>query len=60
MANVKDNPKVATVTCRVEPKIKRQLEDIANADRRSISSLATILLEEALQARNSKETAEVA
>jgi hypothetical protein len=55
MASVKEE----TVSCRVDPVIKRKLEKIAKEERRSISSLAAILLEKALQARSSenRETA---
>ena len=51
MAQVKEE----TVTCRVLPSVKRQLRKIADEEKRSISSLAAILLEAALQARQSKE-----
>ena len=45
------SPKEETVTCRVQPSIKRQLSKIAEQEKRSISSLAAILLEQALQAK---------
>jgi len=51
------SPKEETVTCRVQPSIKRQLSKIAEQEKRSISSLAAILLEQALNARQSKEQA---
>ena len=50
-------PKEETVTARVEPKVKRQVEKIAAIERRTISSAAAILLEEALEARQSQEQA---
>jgi hypothetical protein len=49
------SPKEETVTARVSPKIKREIAKIAADERRTISSLAAILLESALQARQSKE-----
>jgi hypothetical protein len=47
-------PKEETVTARVDPKIKRQIAKIAADERRTISSAAAILLEQALAARQSQ------
>jgi hypothetical protein len=49
------NPKEQTVTCRVPEATKRKIAKIAKEEQRSISNLAAILLESALQARQSKE-----
>ena len=47
-------PKEETITCRVEPKVKRLVAKIAAEERRTISTVTAFLLEEALQARQSK------
>ena len=49
-----------TIQVVVDPKFKKQLKAQAEAEQRSVSNLAAILLEQALQARQSKETVEAA
>lgn len=46
---------ITTVQVVVDPKLKKQLKAQAEAERRSLSQTAAILLEEALQARKSKQ-----
>ena len=53
MATTKTEPVVA----RVPESTKRKIARLAEEEKRTISNLATILLEEALQARKSKEAA---
>lgn len=47
---------MATTTIQVvaDPKLKKELRELAKAEKRSVSNVAAILLEEALQARQSK------
>jgi hypothetical protein len=40
-----------------DPKLKRDVRELAKAEKRSVSSTAAILIEEALRARQSKEQA---
>jgi hypothetical protein len=46
-----------TIQVVVDEKIKRELRGLAKAENRTLSNLAATLLEAALQARQSKESA---
>lgn len=50
-------PKVHHLTTRVEPKIRRDVEEVAIKERRTLSQMVSVLILEALEARNSKEQA---
>jgi len=49
--------KVQHLTTRVEPKIRRDVEEVAIKERRTLSQMVSVLILEALEARNSKEQA---
>jgi len=50
-------PKRQYLTTRVEPKVKREVKDIADREQRTVSQVVSILLSEALQARQSQKAA---
>jgi len=49
--------KAEYLTSRVEPAIKAQIEALAHKERRTISQTVALLIEQPLQARQSKEQA---
>lgn len=49
---VKQEKKLAHMTARIPPAIKKRVETLAAKDRRSYSAMVIILIEEALDARN--------
>lgn len=51
------NPNEVVLSCRVSKETKRELKKIAKEERRTLASCTALLLEAALQERQSKETA---
>ena len=49
------NPNEVVLSCRVSKETKQQLKKMAKEDRRTMASFAAMLLESALQERNSQK-----